>query len=78
MVKVPPAHSRAQVAGRFFYREHAFEYVRGEHLDWYVKFARVGFDKSKVLRRVAGVHYEKDELEGEFVVALQFLKQLRH
>ena len=78
MVKVPAAHTRAYIAGRLFDIEHVFENVRFENGYGYIHRLGVFLYHSTVFSAVTGVHYEKSELERNFVVPFELLKELCH
>ena len=72
------SHARAKVAGRLFNVVDGVENIAFEYRYRHVEQLGVAFDLCSVFAVVARIHHHKDELEREFVVAFQLLKQLCH
>ena len=75
-VQIPPPHARAQVAGVFGGGFRRREYGGVEDVQRDAQQLRVFFDEGAVLRRIAGVHGQKMQLEGDIRMAVQLLHAL--
>ncbi len=78
MIQMPPTHSRAKIARRLLDAHHALENIRLENGYGNIQRPRVIFYNFAVNRAISGVHYQKNKLERQLIVPLQFLKKLRH
>ena len=78
LVQVSPAHAGAEIAGGFGHLVHNVEDIRMKNRDRDAQGLRVGFDKQPVQLIVSRIHDQENQLEGEFPVPLQLLKELRH
>ena len=77
-VQVSPAHAGAEIAGGFGHLVHNVEDIRMKNRDRDAQGLGVGFDKQPVQLIVSRIHDQENQLEGEFPVPLQLLKELRH
>ena len=77
-VQIPPAHPGAQVAGVLFFLVDDIENIRLKDGDGNAQKPGVVLDHLAVGLVVPGVHDQKFQLEGEFVVPVKLLKQLGH
>ena len=75
-VKRPAPHPGAEVAGVLVYLHRHVENITVENSHGDLQQAGVFLDQAAVLRRVAGVHHEKDQLKGPVAAALKLLHQL--
>lgn len=77
-VQISPSHSRAEIAGGFFYMKDGIEDRRVEDRYRNSKESAVLFDQRPVLRKVSGIHTEEGQFEGELIMTLDLLKELGH
>ena len=77
-VEVSPSHSRAEIAGGFFYVVDRVENGRVKYCHGYAEYAAVFLDQSAVARKVARIHADKGQGEGKLVVPLDLLEELGH
>ena len=75
-VQEAPAHAGAQIAGRLFHVKHGVENIRLEKGQGNAQKGCVVLDGLAVRRRIARIHAQVQDLEGELVAPLQLLEQL--
>ena len=77
-VQISPSHSRAEIAGGFFYMKDRVKDRRVKDRDRNSKEPAVFLDQGAVLRKVSGIHTEEGQLERKLVVPLDLLKEFGH
>ena len=78
IIKISPAHTRAQITGRFFHIINRFENIGFKYFYGYVKIFGVFFYNTAVFRIISGVHNNVLNLKINLAVALKLFKQLCH
>ena len=77
-VEIAAAHARAQIAGGFFDFIDRVKNLRLEDGQRNAEKLCVALDERAVRVAVTRVHDQKDQFEGNFIAALELLKELRH